>query len=213
MALYGEGYTRYQLERGSVRKFVRRIYLDAAVRRLRGPTVDFGCGVGELLRRLPAGSLGLEINPVSVEHCRSRGLDACVYDGDTDGWSLAGLDPERGLQSFVASHVLEHLEQPMDKLASLLRACSRLGISRALVIVPGRRGYASDDTHRTFIDREMLADPDVVEGTGFALSSSRYFPGNVRFLGDFLPHHELQVVFDAVAPARPDTTSGPGRPA
>lgn len=213
MALYGEGYTRYQLERGSVRKFVRRIYLDAAVRRLRGSTVDFGCGVGELLRRLPAGSLGLEINPVSVEHCRSRGLDAVVYDGDTDGWSLGVLDPGRGLQSLVISHVLEHLERPMDKLTLLLRACGRLGISRVLVIVPGPRGYESDDTHRTFIDLEMLADPNVVEGTGFALSNSRYFPGNVRFLGDFLPHHELQVAFDAGKAARPDMTSGPGRPA
>lgn len=213
MALYGEGYTRYQLERGSVRKLVRRIYLDAAVRSLQGPTVDFGCGVGELLRRLPSGSLGLEINPVSVEHCRSRGLDALVYDGDTDNWSLGVLDPERRLQSLVVSHVLEHLERPMDKLTSLLRACGRLGISRALAIVPGRRGYESDDTHRTFIDEEMLADPRVVQGTGFALSHSRYFPGNARFLGDFFPYHELQVTFDAVTAARPHTTFGTGRPA
>lgn len=213
MTLYGEGYTRYQLNRGSARKLVRRIYLDAAVRNLRGPTVDFGCGVGELLSRLPAGSLGLEINPVSVEHCRNRGLDAIVYDGDADNWSLGMLDAERGLQSLVASHVLEHLERPMDKLASLLRACNRLGIKRVLVIVPGERGYESDDTHRTFIDLEMLANPEMVKGTGFALSSSRYFPGNVRALGDFFPHHELQVVYDASVPGDPDIKPGPGNTA
>lgn len=209
MSLYGEGYTRYQLERGVARKVVRRLYLDTAVRKLRGPTVDFGCGVGELLRRLPAGSLGLEINPVSVEHCRSEGLDALVYDGNADDWSLTILDRQRGFQSLVASHVLEHLERPMDKLSSLLRACNRLGMQRALVIVPGRRGYESDNTHRTFIDEKMLADPQVVDGTGFALSSKVYFPGNARVIGEMFPHHELQVLYEAVAPVGAGTTSGP----
>ena len=83
----------------------------------------------------------------------------------------------------------------MQKLSRLLRACSRLKISRVLVIVPGRRGYESDDTHRTFIDLGMLSDPRVVEDTGFALATSQYFPGNLRSLGGIFPHHELQVMF------------------
>ena len=195
MTLYGEGYTHYQLDRGRLRRFVRRLYLDSAIRKLDGPTVDFGCGVGALLRRLPAGSVGLEINAVSVAHCRSQGLDALVYDGDADSWSLQLLGRERGLRSLVISHVLEHLEQPQDKLRRLLLACSRLGIERVLVIVPGARGYASDDTHRTFVDLGMLSDPSIVSGTAFAIASSQYFPGNLRALGKWFPHHELQVLF------------------
>lgn len=195
MALYGDSYTQYQLDRSWLRKFVRRLYLGSALSKLQGPTVDFGCGVGELLRRLPTGSIGLEINPVSVAHCRQQGLDALVYDGESDGWSLGVLESRPGLESLIASHVFEHLEQPMQKLSRLLRACSRLKISRVLVIVPGRRGYESDDTHRTFIDLEMLSDPRVVEDTGFALATSQYFPGNLRSLGGIFPHHELQVMF------------------
>lgn len=197
MTLYDQRYTRYQLDRGRVRKFVRRLYLDSAARKLRGPTVDFGCGVGELLSRLPHGSIGLEINPVSVEYCRSQGLDARVYDGDADQWSLGLLDAGEGLQSLVISHVLEHLEQPMDTLARLLQACERLGIDRVLVIVPGRRGYDSDATHRTFIELGMLSDPTVVADTDFTLAASGYFPGNLRTLGRLFPHHELQVVYRA----------------
>lgn len=197
MSQYSERYTRYQLDRSRLRKAVRGLYLAAAVRQLRGPTLDFGCGVGSLLQRLPAGSLGLEINAASVAHCQARGLDARVYDGDTDDWSLGAITPEAGLTSLVASHVLEHLEQPMDKLAKLLKACARLGITRALVIVPGASGYAIDSTHRTFVDQTMLSDPAIVDGSGFRMTSSRYFPGNFRWLGRWLPHHELQVLYQA----------------
>jgi hypothetical protein len=195
MNLYGDGYTRYQLERNAVRKLVRRIYLRSAAAALRGPTVDFGCGIGELLERLPSGSVGLEINPISVAYCASQGLTAFLYDGECDDWSLGVLDRRHGLESLVISHVLEHLTQPMQKLSALLRACNRLGISQVLVIVPGRRGYESDDTHRTYIDFAMLSDPSVVTGTDFTFASGRYFPGNIRVLGDFFSHHELQVSF------------------
>lgn len=208
MALYGENYTRYQLDRSLARKLVRQLYLRSAAGQLRGPTVDFGCGVGDLLRQLPAGSVGLDINPVSVGHCRSQGLDARLYDGDADEWNLELLDSTAGLQSLVISHVLEHLEQPMEKLTRLLQACGRLGIERALVIVPGWRGYESDDTHRTFVDLPMLSSPAATEGTGFALGAARYFPGNLRIIGQWFPHHELQVSYRRVGSCRPAV---PGR--
>jgi SAM-dependent methyltransferase len=195
MTLYDESYTQYQLQRGWLRKVVRKLYLSSATDKLKGPTVDFGCGVGELLQRLPAGSVGLEINPVSVAHCRKRGLDALAYDGEADGWSLGVLDSRNGLESLVISHVLEHLEQPIPVLSNLLRACNRLGISRVLVIVPGSRGYKTDDTHRTFVDLQMLSDKRVVHDTGFVLANSGYFPGNLRLLGGIFPHHELQAIF------------------
>jgi SAM-dependent methyltransferase len=211
VALYGENYTRYQLDRGLARRVVRQLYLRSAARQLRGPTVDFGCGVGDLLQLLPAGSLGLDINPVSVDYCRSRGLDARLYDGDADGWNLEPLGSTRGLQSLVISHVLEHLEQPMEKLARLLRACERLGIEHALVVVPGLRAYERDDTHCTFVDLPMLSSTAATAGTGFRMICSRYFPCNLRVIAQGLPHHELQVSYRRVGEGRP-TTPAPRRP-
>lgn len=198
MTTYGEDYTRYQLDRGAIRRWIRHFYIESARAQLRGPTVDFGCGVGELLRRLPAGSVGLEINPVSVAHCNRLGLDARVYDADLDDWALGVLDASDGLESLVVSHVLEHLDGAAEKLHKLLVAAGRLGIKRVLVIVPGKRGYASDETHRTFVDTGLLSEPGIVAGTGFALSGSRYFPGDARWIGDVFTHHELQVTFERV---------------
>jgi len=200
MTTYGEDYTRYQLDRGALRRWVRHCYLESALGQLHGPTVDFGCGVGELLRRLPRGSVGLEINPASVAHCRSLGLDARSYDANDDDWSLRVLDENDGLESFVVSHVLEHLDAPAEKLRKLLLACGRLGIRSVLAVVPGEKGYRSDDTHRTFVDIEALSDPGIVEGTGFVLAASRYFPGNFRQVGRFFTHHELQVTFTRAVP-------------
>ena len=204
MNQYDARYTRYQLDRSPLRKLVRGVYLRAAAKQLSGPTVDFGCGVGELLGRLPERSTGLEINSASVEHCRTQGLDARLHEAHADDWSLSVLEDRRDLQSLVISHVLEHLEDPASKLRQLLKAAQRLGISRVMVIVPGRRGYALDDTHRTFVDLDMLASPAVVDGTGFSLARSRYFPGNLRIIGDYFAHHELQVIYQREPARQPD---------
>lgn len=187
-------YTEYQINRSALRRLVRKAYLHSARRRLRGPTLDFGCGVGELLATLPPGSQGLEYNRATVEHCRRNGLDVDWYDGFSDDWQLSAIDGDRRFESMVVSHVLEHLDQPMVVLRRLLSSAARFGIQRVLVVVPGRAGFRIDATHRTFVDRAMLSRPDVVEGTGFRVRSSRYFPGNVRAVGDWFPHHELQVL-------------------
>jgi SAM-dependent methyltransferase len=194
---YDAKYTRYQLDRSPLRKLVRGIYLRSVARQLTGQTVDFGCGVGELLSRLPTGSVGLEINPVSVEYCRSRGLDARLYDAESDDWTLSLLKERSDLQSLVVSHVLEHLDDPSLKLRKLLKGCRRIGISKAIVIVPGRRGFALDATHRSFVDLDMLKSPEIVADTGFSLAHARYFPGNLRFIGNGFAHHELQVLYQS----------------
>lgn len=195
MTGFDRDYTEYQAKRSALRKWVRRAYLLSARKQLRGATLDFGCGVGELLAQLPSGSMGLEYNSTTVEFCRGKGLSVCWYDGMADDWQLSAVPQGRRFESMIVSHVLEHLDEPMAILRKLLSAGRRLGIGRVLVIVPGRAGYRIDDTHRTFVDRAMLADAGVVEGTGFALERARYFPGNLRAIGDWFPHHELQALY------------------
>jgi SAM-dependent methyltransferase len=195
-AHYGSEYTEYQSDRSRLRKLARTPWLRAAGRFVEGPAVDLGCGVGELLARLPPGSMGLEINRATVDLCVANGLDVSYYDGADDGWSLA---PVRGrstsFDTLILSHVLEHLDGPDEVLHQLARAAGDLGMRQVLVIVPGRAGYDSDPTHRTFIDRAYLAAPAIVEGTGFRLASATHFPGNVPALGDHLRYHELRASF------------------
>jgi SAM-dependent methyltransferase len=192
---FDASYTHYQTRRSWLRKWVRKLYLRSAARRLEGPTLDFGCGVGELLERLPGGSRGLEYNQATVDFCRRRGLPVDAYDGFSDGWQLSAVAPDARFDSMVISHVLEHLEQPAEVLHGLLLAAEARGIRRVLVIVPGRAGYRIDPTHRTFVDAELLALPEIVAETGFHLAHSCYFPGDFRQIGDWFPHHELQALY------------------
>jgi len=193
---FDEGYTDYQVNRSLLRKLVRRVYLRSAASLLEGPTLDFGCGVGELLAKLPPGSKGLEYNKVTVDYCRSIGLDVDWYDGSADDWRMSVIPSGRQFDSMIISHVLEHLDEPRTALRKLLLASTSLGIERVLVVVPGRAGYRIDDTHITFVDRELLSDAAIVQGTDFERRIARYFPGNIQRLGDWLPHHELQVLFE-----------------
>lgn len=190
---YGSAYTAYQTNRSALRKFVRRLYLNSAAKALIGPTLDFGCGVGELLARLPKGSKGLEYNHVSVDFCRQKGLDVEWYDGYADNWRLSALPDELRLQSMVVSHVLEHLEDPMDVLRALLQWAESAGVRRVLIIVPGRAGYDSDATHRTYVDWNMLRNFLDTEKR-WVVARRNYFPINVEKMGDLFRYSELQVL-------------------
>lgn len=192
---FDQRYTDYQSQRSSLRKWIRRAYLRSAAKQLQGRVLDFGCGVGELLERLPQGSLGLEYNLATVDHCRRKGLDVAAYDGVADDWNLSVLPQGRRFDSMVVSHVLEHLDDPARVLNRLMLAAARAGVESVLVIVPGRAGYRIDQTHRTFVDRNMLAEESLLRGSGFELQRTNYFPINMRVIGDWFPHHELQVLY------------------
>lgn len=192
---YDAGYTQYQSERSAIRRFVRRLYLARAASLVHGPTLDFGCGVGELLKRLPTGSKGLEYNRDTVDFCRARGLDVEWYDGFADDWSLTAVRDNDGLRSMVVSHVLEHLEKPMRVLDRLLNAARDKGVRRVLVIVPGRAGFRSDPTHLTFVDWAML-QAEAVRQADWCVVHRGYFPFDHPRAGDWFTHNELQVVFE-----------------
>jgi SAM-dependent methyltransferase len=126
---FDERYTRYQTGRSPLRKLVRRAYLASARTQLPGAVLDFGCGVGELLETLPAGSMGLEYNAATVEYCRAKGLEVAWYDGFQDDWNLSAVPPARQFDSMIVSHVLEHLEDPETAFQTLL------GLSKRYVLV------------------------------------------------------------------------------
>lgn len=190
---YDERYTRYQTDRSILRKLIRRGYLRSACKQLQGPTLDFGCGIGELLERLPPGSAGLEYNKQTVEYCRARGLKVAWYDGFEDGWMLSVIPKGSQFQSMVLSHVLEHFESPDMILRALLEAVIPFGIQRILIIVPGPAGFRSDDTHLTYVDEGYLSRA-LSKQNQWRIEKQRRFPININWIGDYFPHHELQTV-------------------
>ena len=193
---YDKTYTEYQTKkRGFLRRIARTYYLSAAVKLLNGPTIDFGCGPGELLTCLPRGSIGLEVNPATVEYCQKKQLNVKLYNPKKDNYSLAEI-PVGQYKSLIISHVLEHLEKPHVVMNSLFDAANRLQLEKIVIIIPCKKGFNFDQTHKTFIDKLFFYKKNIVTNSNFKISQMKYFPINLKLIGNFYTYHELHVVYE-----------------
>lgn len=193
--LYDKKYTEYQLKRGWIRRAIRTFYLNHALKHTRGKAIDFGCGTGALLKKLPPGSRGYDINPSTVDYCRSTGLDVKHYRPNIDRYQLSDCTPG-DFETFILSHVMEHLENPVQQFQSLMNACRRIDIKRVILIIPGEKGFQSDPTHRTFIDMPYLIQHHLTELAGYGITRIKYFPLDTAWPGKYFPHHELMVLYE-----------------
>lgn len=180
------------------RRIVKGFYLREVLRDVVGPSIDFGCGAGQLLERLPAGSVGLEVNVFLIEALRARGLKVHQATAEMRDFLLQGV-AAGSFRTLVIAHVLEHLPDPAAALHLLLASCRRLGIVRVIVVVPGAKGFASDQTHKTFIDASWVHSHLSSNVEGFQRSAPTYFPGSWAWIGRYFVFHEMKLVFD-----RPD---------
>jgi SAM-dependent methyltransferase len=200
---FSADYAREQLRRSHhpLRRVVKNLYLRNILRHVTGPSIDFGCGAGQLLARLPPGSIGLEINSFLVESLRKKGLNVVPYDPQSDGFSLAGL-AESCYSTLIMAHVLEHFADASFVLRRLLSSCRRLGVQRVVLTLPGWKGYLSDPTHKTFIDRRYLEREALISREGYALEHASYFPIDHEAVGRYFVFHELIAVFERTAVRR-----------
>jgi|GEM_PF-566367 len=188
-------YAARQLHRSRniLRRSIKYFYINNILRDVRGPTIDFGCGAGQLLSRLPAGSVGLELNPALVAALLSTGLNArqCFFDENflfSD--FLAGH-----YKTFVMSHVLEHFDGAENILRKILRSCQRLEIERVIVVLPCALGYRSDPTHKTFVNRHYLDQHELFACEGYTIKETSYFPINVESAGNYFIFNELKLFY------------------
>lgn len=196
-AEYDSAYAERQLSRSRnpFRRLIKGFYIRDVLRDIHGTTIDFGCGAGQLLNRLPPGSIGLEVNPSLVTQLKMQGLNVQRYDPGQDQLCFTELASGR-YQTFVMSHVLEHFDDAADGLRKILCACERLHIPRVVIVVPGEKGYAFDDTHRSFVNRDYLTCHNLLECEGYSVTKMRYFPINLEAIGKFFTFHELKVIYD-----------------
>ena len=187
-------YAAEQIRRRSslLRRMVKAGYLANLTRRFDGPTIDLGCGAGQLLERLPPGSVGLEFNFALLEHLKRLHLDVLQYDAIADGFSLSPLfDTGRGpYRHLVCAHVIEHFDDPALAVRNLLLSGARLGLESMVFVVPGKKGFSTDATHRVFVTEDYIRLQNLAECGPFHLGSVEYFPGNTRWLGDWFAYHE-----------------------
>ena len=195
-------YAAEQLRRSrhQLRRFIKGFYLRHILADVKGPSIDFGCGAGQLLERLPPGSVGLEVNPHLIESLRNSGQTVRQACADIQDFELNGFDRDI-FKTLVIAHVLEHMPDPAAALGVLLAACQRIGIERIIVVVPGAKGYLLDRTHKTFINRAYVESCLPLHSDGFIRSRLSYFPGPWEWIGRYFVFHEMKLVFDRVAEA------------
>ena len=104
----------------------RRRVVDRLVQRhgAGAPILDAGCGTGLNLARLPAGSVGLEINPRSVALLRKRLPRHTIVEGDIESMPFGN----ESFATVVCTEVLEHVPSPESALSEIHRVLRPGGV-------------------------------------------------------------------------------------
>lgn len=193
--LFDSAYLKVQTDRGFLRTFIRGFYLRRIASHCQGRTADIGCGSGALLKLLQPGSVGYEINQAAVSHCHRLGLNVHLISPVKPLEQIALTLPEK-CDSLAMNHVLEHLEDPQQYLSDLLELVYRTSIRRLIFILPGKKGYASDVTHRNFIDKTWFEKNVFSTNPGLRIMASYYYPVNFAWFGNFFRHNEWHMVLE-----------------
>jgi len=190
-------YAKEQIRRSQqpLRRFIKGFYLKNMLRQIDGPTIDFGCGAGQLLKRLPKGSEGLEVNPFLITELQKSGLTVHRANANLEDFELLPFR-DNFFRTLIIAHVLEHLPDPSAALKVLFAACQRIGVRRVVIVVPGAKGFKSDHTHKTFINHAYVTENIPSKCSGFNRSNLSYFPGPWEFIGEYYVFHEMMVVYD-----------------
>jgi hypothetical protein len=179
----GAGWKRVLDVQAPYRRNLRRLLGDR-------PTLDVGCGIGRNLVTLPAGSVGVDHNPTSVQACRDSGLTAFTVE------EFLARGTGQRYAALLAAHLLEHL--PPGAGSEVLGGYLPFLEPGAVVVLicPQERGFASDPTHTVFVDQAALAG--IAEGLGLRVQRQYSFP-LPRFTGRVFTYNEFVTV--ATVPA------------
>ncbi len=125
--LYADLEDTFRGSRAEVRALLEPYVADIEAIGSAATVIDIGCGRGEwleILRDNGIGAYGLDLNPVSVDECVARGLDA------RRGEAVAHLDelPDASVAAVTGFHIAEHLA--LEDLLALIDAA-------LVALVPG----------------------------------------------------------------------------
>jgi SAM-dependent methyltransferase len=180
-----EAYFAYLKTRSRRAELYRRLYLYPLLsRHISGAALDVGCGLGDMLRFRP-NTVGADVNPHSVDYCRSCGLEAHLIEDGRLPFAAGSFD------TVVLDNVLEHVAGPEVLLDEIRRVLRRGGT--VVVGVPGERGFASDPDHKVFYDEAALIR--TLKTAGFESDRMLHVPCRAPLLSRLLRQYCVYGVF------------------
>ena len=193
---YDGQYAAYQLKstRSWIRSHIRAWYLRSITARVTGAAVDFGCGMGGLLALLPENSCGIDVNVHAVKYCLANGLRAHVYNPALDAYRFEMLEAGR-YTTFIMNHVLEHFDDVPGCFSAIAASCRRLAVERIILVLPQRKGFYFDATHKTFVDVRYMRQNGLHSLSGYAIRSVTSFPFP-EFMGKYFTYNELRLIYE-----------------
>lgn len=149
-----------------------------------GFTLDIGCGIGRNLLHLHGRGVGVDHNTTCIEVARRRGLTAFT----PDEFAESQYAPPYRFDVMLLAHVLEHLSA--DEADSLFaRYLPSIRANGTIIcITPQEAGYASDPTHKRFVDFKILGELARTAGLSLVRQYSFPFP---RWAGRFFLYNEF----------------------
>ena len=102
-------------------RLYRRYFLYPLIStKLKGKTLDVGCGLGSFLKSRK-NCVGVDVNPYNIHYCKSLGLEA---------YHTKGTFPfeEGQFDSVILDNVLEHIEEPSLTFKEIRRVLKPGGI-------------------------------------------------------------------------------------
>lgn len=193
---YSHEYAEWQVNRSNSlsRRIIKKFYVDRVLSEVEGLAIDFGCGAGQILSKLPKGSIGLEINKALINILNKKGMDVKYYDAFSDDFSLT-IIPKNQYQTLIISHVLEHFSNSDEVMKKLWQGAAKVGIKKIIVVLPGKKGYESDSTHRTFINSEWIENKTLSTCGEYKLKHMDFFPINKESFGDKFIYNEMRLIY------------------
>lgn len=190
-------YANEQLRRSKhpARRLIKYFYINNVLKDVIGPSLDVGCGTGQLLSRLPPDSLGLELNPFLINELTKLGLNVRHCDMTKGDFQFSGVSPGQ-FNTLIISYVLEHFNNATDVMRKIFKSANTLGVNKIIIIVPGQLGYMTDKTHQTFINMEYIQDNDLDNIQNYKLEKKSYFPTPHRSFDKFFIYQKLKLVYE-----------------
>lgn len=89
-----------------------------------GQILDAGCGTGLILRHLPKGSVGVDINPRNIPRAKKHAPGAKVIEADIEKLPFA----DETFSTIVCTEVIEHQPNPIPTIAEFKRVLKKGGV-------------------------------------------------------------------------------------